>query len=181
MTTLPPRPYGISAGPIWIALNLPAGVPDGFDWLFLASAMAFNLLIAGLLLAQSAGRLRLRKTLGVCWLLLAIPLGIVFFHFRLAGHPPWILIALGVVFAYMLVEFVADFVARIDFRLRLATHIPYILLEYAALFSLIAIATALEPGWGWTVGVCFWILIASLIYLYRDSVRAGLRGGRDDG
>ena len=33
-------------------------------------------------------------------------------------------------------------------------------------FSLLFIAIDIHTTWGWVVGVCFWILLGSLIYLY---------------
>lgn len=137
-----------------------------FDYVFVISAILFNLLIAGLFIAQKRGRPKRIRALGITWLLLAFPLGFVFVNYIIIGREQWIIICFALVFLYMLVEFLLDYVFKIDFRKRWITHIPYIILEYTALFSLIFIATDIHSTWGWVVGICFWFLLGSLIYLY---------------
>lgn len=137
-----------------------------FDWAFIVSACMFNLLIAGIFLAQKFKHEKLTKFFGVTWLLLFFPLLIVFISYFSQGKPAWVLICLGVVSLYMLVEFLLDYVFKFDFRKRWRTHAPYIVLEYAALFSLVWIAIDLNPTLGWVVSTCFWILLGSLIFLY---------------
>ena len=83
------------------------------------------------------------------------------------GRDKWVLIGFGFVLLYMLVELLLDYVFKIEFREKLITHIPYIILEYIALFALIGISIDLNQTWGWVISISFWILMASLIYLYR--------------
>ena len=142
-----------------------------FDWTFIITACLFNLLIAGIFIAQKFNNEKLTKTIGSYWLLLFIPLLAVFISYALKGKPAWVLICLGVVGFYMLVELLLDYVIHFDFRERWITHVPYILLEYAALFSLIAIAIDVNETLGWVVSACFWISMASLIYLYAGKKR----------
>ncbi len=137
-----------------------------FDWLFIITAILYNLLIAGLFIAEKQRKAKLVKTLGSTWLLLAAPLLIVFIRYSLAGKPVWMLVCLGIALLYMLVEYLLDYVFKYPFRERWVTHVPYILLEYAALFGILAVAIEVNETLGWVVGVCFWILMGSLIYLY---------------
>jgi hypothetical protein len=137
-----------------------------FDYLFLFSALLFNLLIAALFWAQKKGYSKLVKNLGIAWLCLAFPLAGVFIEYLIVGKDSSVLIYFGLVILYMLIEFLLDYILKFDFRKKLITHIPYIILEYAALFSLILIVINIDKTWGWIVGVSFWILLASLIYLY---------------
>jgi hypothetical protein len=141
------------------------------DWIFIISAVLFNLLIAGIFILQKHKNPRLTRYLGVSWLCLAIPLMVVFFNYLSIGKPTWIIICFGVVFFYMVVELLLDYILKIDFRARWITHTPYILLEYAALFSLIAISIDIHPTLGWIVAAAFWILMGSLIYLYAGGKR----------
>ena len=140
------------------------------DLIFVLSAVAFNLLIAAIFIAQKLGREKLVRTFGVLWLCLLVPLTVVFVSYRRAGREPWILVSLGFVFLYMLVELLLDYVFKVDFRSKPITNVPYILLEYVALFSLIGIAFELGQIWGTVVAVCFWILMGSLAYLYWDKI-----------
>jgi hypothetical protein len=139
---------------------------DVFDLVFVITAVAFNLLIAGIFIADKKQHPRLIRTLGMTWLLLAIPLAIVFIHNLLAGQELWIIVCFGGVFLYMLMELLLDYVLKIEFRKKPSLHIPYIILEYIALFGLIGISFSVDKTWGYVVSISFWMLMASLIYLY---------------
>ena len=141
-----------------------------FDLLFVLTAVAFNLLIAAIFIAQKLGKDKLVKTFGILWLWLIIPLALVFVAYWQTGKEARILLYFGLIFLYMLAELLLDYVFKIDFRSRLITHVPYIVLEYIALFSLIAIAFDVDQRWGMVVSICFWILMGSLIFLYWDKI-----------
>jgi hypothetical protein len=141
-----------------------------YDLTFVLTAIAFNLLIVGIFVAQKNGRAKQVKVLGMLWLLLAIPLAVVFVRYLAEGKSPGIMLSLGLVFLYMLVEFLLDYVLKIDFRQKWITHAPYIVLEYIALYCLIHIAFQIDRTWGYLVSISFWILLAGLIYVYWDQV-----------
>jgi len=141
-----------------------------FDFIFVLSAAAFNLLIAALFIAQKLGREKLVRTFGILWLCLIIPLALVFVSYWQQGREMRILVSFGFVFFYMLVEFLLDYVFKVDFRAKAITHVPYIILEYVALISLIVIAFDVNRFWGWVVIACFWILMGSLVFLYWDKI-----------
>lgn len=141
-----------------------------FDFMFGLSAVAFNLLIAAIFIAQKLGREKLVRTFGILWLWLIIPLALVFVSYWQQGREPRILLSFGFVFFYMLVELLLDYVFKFDFRSKPITHVPYILLEYMALFSLIVVAFAINQAWGIIVAICFWILMGSLVTLYWDKI-----------
>jgi hypothetical protein len=148
------------------------------DLVFMLTAIAFNLLIAGIFIASKRELPSLRKVLGVVWMLLAIPFAIVFINYVVEGRELWILICFGLVFFFIFLELFLDFILKIEFREKPITHIPYIIMEYIALFSLVAIATSIDQAWGYIVGVAFWILMGSLIYLYWDSIKKLWKKGR---
>lgn len=143
-----------------------------YDWIFAGSAVLFNLLIAGIFIAQKYKHERFTKILGVSWLLLFFPLLAVFFNYNALKKPSWVLLSLAIVFVYMLVEFNLDYVIKFDFRKRWSTHAPYIILEYAALFGLIAIAIYINETLGWIVSISFWILMGCLIFLYAGNKKS---------
>ncbi len=144
-----------------------------YDYVFVISAMLFNLLIAGIFVAQKRERPKLVRALGVSWLLLAFPLAIVFNNDIRIGRESWVINCFGLIFLYILVEFLLDYVFKFDFRKKWISHIPYIILEYIALFSLIFIAIDIHPNWGWVVSSCFGILLGSLVYLYAGRKNSG--------
>jgi hypothetical protein len=152
--------------------NPPREPVDLFDLAFVLAALAFNLLIAGIFIADKLQRPKAIRALGLIWLSLALPLAAVFTRYLAAGRDPWILVGLGLVLLFMAVEWLLDYVLKIPFRRKLYLHVPYILLEYLALFSLIGIAFTIDRLWGWAVSVTFWIVMASLIYLYAGRKKA---------
>jgi len=105
------------------------------------------------------------------WLLLTIPFAVVFVRYLIEEKKPGIMISFSLVFLYILVEFLLDKVLKFDFRWRWSTHAPYIVLEYIALYSLIHIAFDIDRTWGYLVSISFWILLASLIYVYWDQIK----------
>lgn len=139
---------------------------DVFDLLFVITAVVFNLLIAALFIVTKKMHRKWMRAFGIAWLLLAVSLVIVFVHDLFEGKDAAILLAFGGVFLYIIAEWLLDYVFKIDFRSKLSQHIPYILLEYVALFGLIGIAFTIDRVAGYVVSISFWILMASLIYLY---------------
>jgi hypothetical protein len=135
-----------------------------FDLLFVLSAVAFNLLITAIFVAQKYRREKLVRTFGILWLCLIVPLSLVFVAYQREGRPAKILIYL------LLVELLLDYVFKIDFRARLSTHIPYIILEYVALFSLIAIGFDISQFAGTMVSISFWVAMGGLVFLYWDRI-----------
>ena len=140
------------------------------DFMFVLSAVAFNLLIAAIFIAQKLEREKLVRTFGILWLWLIVPLALAFVSYWQAGREMRILVNFGFVFFYMLIELLLDYVFKFDFRSRPITHVPYIFLEYVALFSLIVIAFDIDRTWGITVTICFWILMDSLVFLYWNKI-----------
>jgi hypothetical protein len=141
------------------------------DLVFLFCALSFNLLLAILFVAQKNGLTRAVRGIGIVWLLLAIPFTIVFARYLAEGRGLAVLVPLSLVLLYMLVELLLDFVFKVEFRRKWTTHVPYIVLEYIALFSLIRIAFGIDRTWGYLVSITFWILLASLIYLFWNKIR----------
>lgn len=151
----------------------PAAAPaslSGSDLLFVVTALAFELLISAILIAEKRQRHELVKALGILWALLAVPLVIVFVHDLTVGGDHWLVPSFGLIFLYIAVEIAFDLVVRIPFRERPALHIPYIILEYGALFGLIHIAFTIGPTWGYAVAVGFWLLLATLIVVSWDQI-----------
>lgn len=155
------------------AALFPAAAPaslSGSDLLFVVTALAFELLIIAILIAEKRQRHRLVKALGILWALLAIPLAIVFVHDLTVGSDRWAVLSFGLIFLYMAVEIAFDFLLKIPFRERPILHIPYIILEYGALFGLIHIAFTIAPTSGYAVAIGFWLLLATLIFVYWDQI-----------
>jgi len=142
-----------------------------YDLVFVLTAIAFNLLIVCIFVAQKNGWAKSVKVISILWLLLSIPFAVVFVRYLTEEKMPGIMVSFGLVFLYILVEFLLDFVLKFNFRQKWSTHAPYIVLEYIALYSLIHIALDIDRTWGYLVSISFWILLASLIYVYWDQIK----------
>jgi hypothetical protein len=144
---------------------------NAFDLIFVLTAIAFNLLIVGIFVAQKKRLAKAVKFIGMLWLLLTIPFAVVFVRYLTEGKRPGMMVYFGCLFLYILIEFLLDYVLKFDFRKKWITHAPYIVLEYIALYSLIHIAFNIDRTWGYVVSISFWILITSLIYVYWDQIK----------
>ena len=134
--------------------------------LFIASAVLFNLLIAGIFIADSRSNMRWVRMLDIGVVLLIILFLVVFLDFIKRPIADLAKIGFGLVLLYLLVEFVLDFIFKFDFRSKWSTHIPYILLEYAAFFGLIYMASTISKNAMWLVSITFWIAMGCLVFLY---------------
>lgn len=159
------HPISLTDQSIGNLLNSLVGL-DAYELTFLLTAIAFNLLITGIFLAQKKERPELIRIFSILWLSLAIPLGVVFTHYLIVGRDLWVLVYLGFIFLYIIVELLLDYVLKIEFRKKWITHAPYIVLEYIALFGLIGISFSIDRTWGFLVSISFWVLLGSLVYLY---------------
>ena len=137
-----------------------------FDLIFVITAVLFNLLITGIFIAQKQAKDKLVRQFGITWLLLAIPLIVVYIRYWTLSKAAWLMIYFSFILFYMLVEWLLDYIFKYDFRTQKKTHIPYIILEYIALFGLIGISFDIDRTWGFIVTASFWMLLGGLIYLY---------------
>ena len=135
------------------------------DLIFVATALALNLLIAGISIATRHTSVRWVRRIGIAFICLALPFSIVFIEALITGQQTWIITFLGLTLVYILVELLFDFILKIEFRKMPILHIPYLILFYIVLFGLIGIAFSIGRIWGWLVSVSFWLLLASLIYM----------------
>ena len=137
------------------------------DLLFVLTGVMFHLLIACIYVASRHERFDLVRRLGSIAIALALPVCIMFVHSLLAGRSLRIMLCLSAILFYIGLEFVLDFILKVEFRKKPAIHIPYIVVFYAACFGFIGVSFSLDNTWGYVVSVSFWILLASLIYLLR--------------
>jgi hypothetical protein len=145
--------------------------PFLFDALFVITAVLFNLLVIGIYIAQAHEREHLVEIFGTLIIFLIFPFDLVFAGYLLNGRSLEILAALSVVFLYLMIELLLDFILKYDFRSRPIWHMAYILLFYATTFSLIYIAFAISNLAGYLVTATFWGVMGALVYLYRGKFK----------
>jgi hypothetical protein len=137
------------------------------DFMFVFSGVVFHLVIAGIYVASKRERLDLARKLGYIVIAMALPVFITLVSFWVAGRSLQTLLSLAAIILYISLEFVLDFILKIEFREKPAIHIPYIVVFYAACFSYIGVSFSIDRTWGYVVSASFWIVLATLIYLLR--------------
>ena len=152
---------------------------NAIELIFTASALLFNLLIAGVYIATQQANERWMSRFGKAFIALAVPFGMVLVDGLIAGREVWMLAVLGLTLVYILVELLLDFVWKIEFRKMFALHVPYLILFYSVLFGLIGFAFSINQTVGWLVSVTFWLLLASLIYMYLGMRKVGAQERRN--
>ena len=135
-----------------------------YDWIFFGSGVIFFISIIGIFISAARENEKFLRGIGVIIISLIIPLIIVFIDYLVIGQELMRFIYLIVIFIYLIVELLLDFILKIDFRAKTRTHVPYIILEYAACFAFIFNTIEINETLGWVVSICFWAMLATLIY-----------------
>jgi CubicO group peptidase (beta-lactamase class C family) len=141
------------------------------DLIFLVTAVAFILLLAILLAAQKHHRVKTTWVVGILWLLLVAPFGLLFSRYLAEGRGVGTLLPLSLILLTMLVKALLLFVLRIDLRRNRMARLTDLTLMCLAVLSLIWIAFGIHPSWGTPVLVTFGVLAASMIFMYRGEIR----------
>jgi len=137
---------------------------DIYGWIFFISGVIFFISIIGIFISAARENEKFLRGIGVIIISLIIPLIIVFIDYLVIGQELMRFIYLIVIFIYLIVELLLDFILKIDFRAKTRTHVPYIILEYAACFAFIFNTIEINETLGWVVSICFWAMLATLIY-----------------
>ena len=137
---------------------------DLFGWIFFISGVIFFISIIGIFISAAKENEKLLKRIGVLIISLLIPLIIVFIDYLVIGLEIMRIIYIIIIFAYLIVELLLDFIFKIEFREKTSTHVPYIILEYAACFAFIFNTIEIDLVLGWIVSISFWAMLASLVY-----------------
>ena len=139
---------------------------DLFDLLFVMTAVVFNLQIMGIYIASRQDRKDVVRRLGMAVIALSLPFAVVFLNNLIDGKERWIMIGFLLIFLYLLVELIFDFILKIEFRDKPILHIPYVILFYMVEIALTSIAFSISAVSGYLVSISFWALLACLIYAY---------------
>ena len=134
------------------------------DLIFFTTGVIFFISIIGVFISAAKEKEKLLRGFGVLIISLLIPLIIVFIDYLVIGLEIMRIIYIIIIFAYLIVELLLDFIFKIEFREKTSTHVPYIILEYAACFAFIFNTIEIDLILGWTVSILFWVMLATLIY-----------------
>jgi hypothetical protein len=143
-----------------------SGVIRGLDGIFVGASVLFFVLISGIFLTTKFGNVVLRWGLGICVMLLFVPYMVVLIGYVVKKPEKVVMISLGLILFYLLLELVWDYVLRIPFREILWLHVIYIIVLYIASFNMIGVSFRINRTIGFVVTITFWVMLGCLIYLY---------------
>ena len=137
---------------------------SSYDWIFFISGVIFFISIIGIFISAARENEKLLRRIGVIIISLLIPLIIVFINYLVIGQELMRIIYIILIFIYLIIELLLDFILKIEFRDKTSTHVPYIILEYAACFAFIYNTLAINETLGWIVSILFWVMLVTLVY-----------------
>ena len=111
---------------------------------------------------------RLGYWVGFGVLLAALPLGYLLFRRPSLGRPPLYYLQLGLMLAWLVVEFLLDWWPGIDFRQTRWIVIPYVTLFFGGTGGMIGVAA--WAGRGWTISAVVLFLIMGILAFVQRAI-----------
>ena len=125
------------------------------DLFFFAVAVVLNLLLIGVFVCRGRGWERGEYVFSLAAVFMIMPLLLVVWQNLAAKREWWSFILPLPMIGFLLLEFILDYVANIDFRTG-GLVVPYIIFYYLGLFGLIGYSFLLGRIYGWImlIGYC---------------------------
>ena len=123
-------------------------------------------LILLVFVARLAGSPRVERGLGLALIALIVPLVCLLLASRGSGRPALYFVQLGLMVLYLLVEFLLDYVLKLDFRSVRWMTITYVTLFFAATGGMLGVASHAGKGWMYSSIVLF-LAMAVLAFVQR--------------
>jgi len=136
------------------------------DFIFICSAIIFNISMSLVYLATKFDNMVLLQVSGSFVIVLIVPFSITLYGYIKKDAKRKIIIPHIVILFYLFLELLLDYILMIPFRDILAIHIPYIVVFYAAEFSMVGVSFERNRKMGFVVLLTFVILLGCLIYMY---------------
>ena len=123
-------------------------------------AVLIYALVIAVFIARLAGLSRVEYALGICLIVLVIPILYLLVAARESGRPALYFLQLILMIVYLLAELVLDYIFKIDFRSVRWMTIAYVTLFFAATGGMIGVASHAGRGWTYTSIVMFLAMTA---------------------
>ena len=136
------------------------------DFIFICSAIIFNISVSLVYLATKFDNMVLLQVSGSFVIVLIVPFSITLYGYLKKDAKRKIIIPHIAILFYLFLELLLDYILMIPFRDILAIHIPYIVVFYAAEFSMVGVSFERNRKMGFVVLLTFVILLGCLIYMY---------------
>ncbi len=133
-------------------------------------AVAMYVLCIVVFVTRLAGRPGLGHAAGWAQFALAVPLVVLLVLAPRLGRPWLYYLQVGLMLAFLVVEFVVDYALHADFRGTRAVVIPYVMLFFAGTGGMLGVAALAGRGWIIAAGILF---LASAVLAF---VQRGVTG-----
>jgi hypothetical protein len=131
----------------------------------IVAVLVFTLAI-GVFVARLAARPALEYWLGLALVFLALPLLYLLLRGKTTGQPGLYMLQLSLMMAYLVAEFLLDYVFKYDFRSVRWMTITYAVLFFGATGGMLGVAS--DAGKGWMYGsIVLFLVMAVLAFVQR--------------
>ncbi len=118
-------------------------------------------------IARLFGNVKLGQQVGYALLLMGIPLIYLLYKAPTVERPVLYYIQVGLMFAWIVLELLLDYVFKIDFRNTRWIVISYVILFFAGTGGMLGVATQAGRGWGISAIILF-LVMAVLTFVQRS-------------
>ena len=129
-------------------------------------AVLIYALVIAVFIARLAGLTQIEYALGICLIVLAIPLLYLLVAARESGRSALYLLQLILMIVYLAAELMLDYILKVDFRSVRWMTIAYVTLFFAGTGGMIGVASHAGRGWTYTSIVMF-LAMAALAFAQR--------------
>jgi hypothetical protein len=130
-------------------------------------ANLMNILLISIFIARLSERPKIEHWLGIILLLSIVPLTYLFISGISIKRPLLYFIQIGLMMAYLVVEFLLDYLLKVDFRQTPRIVIPYLMLSFSGAGGMIGVASQAGRGWSIVTIISFLLMvILSLVQRY---------------
>jgi hypothetical protein len=129
-------------------------------------AVAMYVLCIAVFVSRLAGRPQLGHAAGWAQFALVMPLIVLLVLAPRLDRPRLYYLQIGLMLAFLVVEFVLDFALKVDFRGNRAAVIPYVMLFFAGTGGMVGVASLAGRGWTAAAGILF-LATAVLAFVQR--------------
>ncbi|MGD9347580.1 MAG: hypothetical protein PVH84_17065 [Candidatus Aminicenantes bacterium] len=131
-------------------------------------ANLINVLLIAVFIARLNHRPKIEYWLGIAVISTIVPLVYMFITAIGFKRPFLYFIQIGLMIGYLVVEFLLDYVFRVDFRQNRGIVIPYITLLFAGTGGMIGVAS--HAGKVWTVATVISFLIMAIVAFIQRTI-----------
>lgn len=129
-------------------------------------ANVINITAISIFIARLLGESEIGHWIGIIIQVSIIPLFYLLYSARSLNRTKIYYIWIGLMIAFIIVEFLLDYYPKIDFRNNLMIVVPYVMLFFGATGGMIGVASLAGKNWG-IVTITSFLIMAALAFVQR--------------